>query len=171
MNAPVAPAALAAAYQRVKDILLESYPELAEDDPALIDTLDGQTALADVVAALVRRAREDDAKAEAVRKIEGDNAARRARFEYRSERQMTAALFLMEQVGRTKVEAPDLTISLRHNPPRVEVYDPDALPAAYVKITKSPDKASLREALANDGAEIPGARLGNGSSSLSVRAR
>lgn len=168
MNAPVAPAALAASYARIKEQLLSDHPELASDDQALIDTLDGQSDLADVVAMLVRKAREDDAHAKALKSIEADNEARRHRYERRAERKMDAALSLMEQVGRATVDAPDCTVSIRHNPPKAEVYDLDALPAAYVRITRTPDRNKLREAMAMDKAEIPGARLGNGSTSLRV---
>jgi hypothetical protein len=70
----------------------------------------------------------------------------------------------MERAGIEKIECPMFSISIRKNPPAVEVLDTSALPAAYWRTPEprppvaAPDKTSIKAALAK-GEEVPGARL------------
>ncbi len=70
----------------------------------------------------------------------------------------------MERAGIEKIDCPMFSISIRKNPPAVEVDDTSALPAAYWRTPEpkppvaAPDKTAIKAALAK-GEEVPGARL------------
>ena len=70
----------------------------------------------------------------------------------------------MERSGIQKITCPLFSLSIRHNPPAVEVLDSAALPPVYWR-TPEPrppvaviDKLAIKQAL-QAGKEVPGARL------------
>lgn len=163
-------AALKEEYNRQRANLLESFPELADDPVALTDTLDGLTSLSDTLADFIRAAMDDDALAEALSSRMKDMAERKSRLQARADKRRAIALALMSAVEMPRVEMPEFTASPRMSPPKVVVTEEALLPDAFVRVTKAPDKVALREALAR-GENIPGAMLGNGHLSLSVRTK
>lgn len=66
--------------------------------------------------------------------------------------------FHMEATGIQKIEAPLFSISLRTNPPSVEVFDEAQVPEEFLVPKYSVSKTLLKEAM-KDGKEIPGARM------------
>lgn len=70
----------------------------------------------------------------------------------------------MERAGIEKIDCPMFCISIRKNPPAVEVDDTSALPAAFWRTPEpkppvaAPDKAAIKAALSK-GEAVPGARL------------
>lgn len=70
----------------------------------------------------------------------------------------------MEHAGIQKIECPMFSISIKHNPPAVEVIDSMSLPAEYWRTPEpkppvaAPDKAAIKAAL-QAGKEVTGARL------------
>lgn len=70
----------------------------------------------------------------------------------------------MERAGIEKIDCPMFSISIRKNPPAVEVDDTSALPAAFWRTPEpkppvaAPDKAAIKAALSK-GDAVPGARL------------
>ena len=70
----------------------------------------------------------------------------------------------MERAGIEKIECPMFSISIRKNPPAVEVLDTAELPAAFWRTPEpkppvaAPDKAAIKAALTK-GESVPGARL------------
>ena len=64
----------------------------------------------------------------------------------------------MQAMGMTKIETPLFSISVRTNPPSVEVFDEAQIPTEYMAIKYAVSKTALKEAMAA-GAEIPGARM------------
>lgn len=70
----------------------------------------------------------------------------------------------MERAGIEKIECPLFKLSIKKNPPSVEVIDPLSLPAEFWRTPEpkppvpAPDKAAIKAAL-QDGKEVPGARL------------
>lgn len=164
MNAPF----LIAEYKRIRESLLTQFPELAEDETALIDTIDGETGALDAVAYLVRSAREDEATAKALSDMLGDMRERKARFERRADTRRAGALAMMEALGVRKVERPDFSASIRQTPPKVEIVDERLLPDHFIRLTPSPEKSAIAEAL-KAGKVVQGAVLSNGGNSISVR--
>jgi len=73
----------------------------------------------------------------------------------------------MERSGIQKITCPLFSLSIRHNPPAVEVLDAAALPLSYWRTPEpkppvaAPDKAAIKAAL-QAGTEVPGARLVQG---------
>ena len=70
----------------------------------------------------------------------------------------------MEALEIERIECPLFQISIRKNPPAVDVFDPLSLPAQYMVVPapKPPVAAPDRKAIAaaiKAGADIPGARL------------
>lgn len=70
----------------------------------------------------------------------------------------------MERAGIEKIDCPMFSISIRKNPPAVEVDDTSALPAQFWRTPEpkppvaAPDKAAIKAALTK-GDDVPGARL------------
>lgn len=161
-------AMLAAEYRRQRDSLLATFPELAEDEQTLADTLEGETELPDIIAKLIRDAREDKAMADALGVMIGEMGERRTRLGDRASKRKSFAMALMQAVGLRKIEQADFTASIRNGTAKVIVTDEDCVPAAYCKVVRSPDKTAIKEALQR-GTAIPGALMSNGEPSLSTR--
>lgn len=163
-------AALTAQYRQWRDDLLAEFPELADDDETLADTLEGQTDLPTVIARFIRDARRDEALADGLATLIKDEQERKSRLGARADKRRRIALSLMQAVEMGKLEQPDFTASVRRVPPGVVITDEAVLPDSYVKTVRQPDKTALREALGR-GEEVPGATLGNGSETLTIRSR
>lgn len=163
-------AALTQQYLRLRDDLLAEYPELADDGITLADTLEGESDLPTVIGRFIRDARRDEALADGLGVLIKDEQERKSRLGARADKRRRIALALMNAVELPKIEAPDFTASVRFVPPRVEIADETALPDTYCKLTRTPDKNAIKEALGR-GEEIPGAFLGNGSETLTIRTR
>ena len=67
-------------------------------------------------------------------------------------------LFNMQQTGIQKIEAPLFSISIRTNPPSVDVFDESQVPNEYMVPKYTISKTLIKEAL-SAGKEIPGARM------------
>lgn len=163
-------AALSEDYKRQKAGLLEAYPELREDPQALADTLEGISDLKDVAARFICDALDDDALAEALNARIDAMTERRRRLSERAAKRKAIALSLMSGVDMPRLDHPEFTASVRMSPPKVMVTDENAIPDAFVRITRAPNKTALRDALER-GEDIPGASLSNGSQTLQVRTR
>jgi hypothetical protein len=160
-------------FAQMRERLLALHPSLAEDDTALMDTLDGETEFFDVALALFESMENDKLMAAALKERIGDMRERLARLEARAEAKRGTLAQAMQDAGVPKIEAPQATLSLRHNAPGVGVViiDEAALPSEYLveKITHSPDKPSIRAAL--EKGPVLGAMLSNPSMSLAVRTK
>ena len=75
--------------------------------------------------------------------------------------------YLLENMQRMEIEridCPLFSITIRKNPPSVDIYDPLSLPAQYMVTPEpkppvaAPDKSAIKKAI-QAGAEIPGAKL------------
>ena len=71
----------------------------------------------------------------------------------------------MEACGITKIESPYLTLTIKKNPPSVQIERDDLIPAQYMKQPEppppSPDKKAIGEAL-KAGEIVPGCSLKTG---------
>lgn len=168
MNAPILPNALAELWRRQREAILVEYPDI--DETTLADTLDGNSMLPDMLAGMVRIARERDAQALALKSMIGDMQERKARFERGAERLREAVFLLMEQAGIPKIERPDFSASIRNNPARVIITDEATVPDQYCRISRLPNLNDIRAAL-KDNIAIPGVTLGNGGRSIAVRVK
>lgn len=156
-------------YSELRERLIAQYG-LEEDEPALLDTLSGETDLEEGIATVLRAAQRAEADADAVEAIMDGNKARKARHEARAERLRASVAQAMSDAGLKTIRAPDMTVSLRAVKPKLVIDDRKALPACHLVevVTHEPNKDAIRDALAA-GEAVPGARLTNGGHSISVR--
>lgn len=143
---------------------------ITEEDPDFAELLENEADALETLRHMLRRARLDEADAEATKSIETQLKDRRARLLARAESLRHAVMNAMSELALTKLPAPDMTVSLRTGKPSVDVTDLSKLPERYVRVKVEADKAAIRAAL-DDGEDIPGVTLGNASPVLTVRTR
>ena len=133
------------------------------DPQALADTLEGlegQIELkAQSVAMVVRNL---EADAEAIAEAAKQMQLRARRLEERADAIKTYLLTNMQATGITKISCKYFTISLRKNPPRVDISDEAAIPDRFRVWPDPPppaiDRKALLEAL-KKGEAVPGAGI------------
>lgn len=150
------------------DNLLAAYPDLQDDADLRGDMLEGSTAAYDVLTRLVNIERDADSMSKAIAERIRDLSSRKARAEKRKDAMRLMMLRIMRAIGAPKVNLVEATVSITKGRDSVEVTDADALPDAYVRIERVPDKKALATALAND--NVPGARMRSGEETITVRA-
>ena len=146
---------------------------IAEDDPeteiSIVDDLPEEAAaVRAAILSVGRQARETAELAKMARKMAQETTERAQRFERRSDQMRQLLLAAMDALGDRKIEGPDVTIGLRAGVPSVAVTDEAKIPDQYWKITRSLDKAAIRDDL-KQGVVIDGAALSNGLPSVSIR--
>jgi hypothetical protein len=152
----------------IREHLLSEFPDL--DPTTLRDTIDGESALLDVVAGLLTDALDDEYTCEAITMSIKDRQARRDRYEHRAVKRREAALKIMQAIGERKLERPEFTASIRALPPSVVVDTPELVPTAYCRVKYDPNKGMIKDAIAL-GINVAGARMTNGGETLSLRVR
>src|SRR5690348_16454666 len=105
MTAPIQNAAQITA--QIKDRLLAEFPELAEDEVALFDTLEGLTDFNEIAVKLIQSAEDDAAFADALGCRIATMQERRERFKKRHAAKRALVASAMETVGVKKIEAPE----------------------------------------------------------------
>ena len=152
-----------------RDRLLAEQPDLATDEDALIAALGAEGVEAeDLIDRMIRAALEAEANEAAVDARMAQLQTRAVRYAKQAEAWRGAAFAAMDVLGITKRKTPEFSASVRAARPGVVITDEAALPDKYIRITRTPDKAKLRDELAA-GVVIPGAELANGTPSLSIR--
>lgn len=77
----------------------------------------------------------------------------------------------MVRAGISNIECPQFALSIRKNPPRVEITQPELIPDEYMRMPPvpmpEPDKAAIKKAL-QAGTEVPGCGLKT-STSLQIK--
>lgn len=156
-------------YKTLRERLTTAY-DLEDDDPVLLDTLEGETNLHDRIAAVCREAQEVAAQADALSEIIKRNKERLTRLEKRSDYLRDQAAWAMQEAGLTKISAPDLTISVRNGKPKVVVTGDAVDPYTRTKTIVEPDKEAIKEAL-EQGVTLDFAFLSNPQPVLTVRSK
>jgi hypothetical protein len=153
--------------------LLTDDADLAQDEEQLATLLGAETEdLAEIKTHLARAIVVADQMATVADAMGADLLARRNRYRRRVLSYKAALLAILDAVGASRFEAPDVTVSMRAGPPAVVVTDEKQLPERFFRIetTRKVDKAALNIAL-RDGEVIDGAMLSNGPTGLSVRSK
>lgn len=146
---------------------------LGDDDDLMNDMIEGETDVMERVSRLLRWMALQGANASALKEVESDFAARRARYDERVQWARTALLRFMDEVGLKKVERPEATLSTRDGSASVIYaadFDVEALAPSLVRTKKEADKAAIKAEL-EAGHEVTGARLSNGGRILTVRVK
>jgi hypothetical protein len=141
------------------------------DEETLRDTLEGISDLPEALAAVTRSYMDDLALAAALGMRISDMQERLSRFEVRAEKKRVLLTQVMERAQLKKLQEPDFTGSLRAIPPGLVVCNEADIPEVFWK--PQPPKLDRKGLLAALGAgqAIPGANLGNGGTTISVRTK
>jgi hypothetical protein len=75
---------------------------------------------------------------------------------------------LLALTGLKSVALAEAKVSVVNSPEKVIITDESAIPDAYMKITKEPNKTAIKNAI-KSGTNIPGATMSNGGTSIQVR--
>jgi len=156
-------------HKYLRQKLLAEFPET--DEETLSDTLEGLTDLHDKLAAIVRSQQEDRVLSLALKERIGEMQGRLGRIQERVTKKKDLVVTVMDRAGIKKLSEADFTASLRSTPRPLMISDEGAIPEEFWK-TPAPklEKKKLIDYLAND-QEVPGACLGNGGVTVSVRVR
>lgn len=152
----------------VRRRLLADDPDLADDERALRDMLDGETDVFDLVRRLIRFSLDAASLAEAAAARADKLTARRDRFKRRAESARAAAFGMMDALGERALSDAEFTVSIAQGKPGVIITDEAALPHDFVRVTRSPDKTAIAAALKAK-TPVPGAEITNGPPTLVVR--
>jgi hypothetical protein len=148
--------------------IFRTYPELEDDAELRADMLEGSTAAFDVLSRLVAIERDAESMAKATAGRIAELQARKARYERRQEAMRALMHRIMRAGDIPKAALAEATVSVRAVAPKVEIVDEALLPKWAVRVTVSPDKTAIKEALAA-GKTVKGARMGEAGETISVR--
>ena len=155
-------------YRIKRDVLLAQYPELADDEQALLDTLEGLTNVHEQLAAMLRSAVTDEALAHGLHEYQAKLADRKSSLIARAQRKRRIALHYMEDLNLKNLVVPDMTVTRKNVPPSVIITEPEKIPEHLMRVKREPDKTLIKEAIAN-GESVPGAEMSNGSETLQIK--
>jgi hypothetical protein len=133
------------------------------DDQTLSDTLEGMGGELELKAEnVVMFARNLEVTAAAIKDAEAQMAARRKAMESRAASLKRYVLENMQIAGIQKIEGPLFKLSIRENPPSVEVFELDLIPLEYMTQPEppppAPNKTAIKAAIAA-GVDVPGAKV------------
>lgn len=150
--------------------LVLNIKDVVGDDEEMIETaVEGETDLKEVISRAVDRIEEINGHRECLETRIKSLQERRDRFENQAERIKAAIHAAMGHAELRKLELATATLSIRAVPPKCEIVDESVVPSKFFK-PQDPklDKKAILDAL--KGKEfVPGARLTNGSETLSIR--
>ncbi len=156
-------------HQYLRNQLAAQFPDA--DEETLLDTLEGMTDLNGMIAAVARSRLEDLSLLGGLRRRMGDMQEHAARIEQRADKKKDVVASVMERAGVKKLTEPDFTLSLRITNPPLVVTDEGEIPEDFWKPqTPKLDRQGLINAL-KAGREVPGATLGSGGVTISVRTK
>ena len=144
---------LTANYQQIADYI-DSAEEL--DESLLIDTWESiDEAFEDKVISTAYVIKNNDADIETI-----SNEIRRLQKLKQTKANANNRLkgYNMMQLDKTKIKGDLFNVSVRNNAESVEILNESALPEDAFKVTRTPDKTAIKEALKN-GHDVDGATL------------
>lgn len=125
--------------------------EMDLDDQTFADTLESLSGDLEVKATNVAMfVRNLEASADAIKQAEKQMADRRKALEAKAERIRSYLLDNMLRVGISKIDTPYFSLSVRKNPPAVEVINLDAIPDEYLDIPPLPQPVLNKNRLKDD---------------------
>lgn len=153
--------------REINALLLE-YPQLADDEELLRDTLEGNTRFNEIMDRLLIEMRDNETLAEAAAARIGKLRERQTRLTHRMNFYRSLMHRLLTVTGIQSVALAEAKVSIMKSPEKVIITDESAVPDAFMKITKEPNKAAIKNAI-KSGTYVPGAALSNGGTSIAVR--
>jgi hypothetical protein len=156
-------------FNELRSRLIEADPEI--DETKLLDTLEGATNLHEALGEVIRSALDDEAMADSLKLRLEAMRGRLERIETTSARKREVALATMEEAGIEKILEPDFTVSLRVQPPGLQITNEADIPE-WFWIPQAPklDRRKVLEAI-KAGTAVMGAELANSRVNLVVRTK
>lgn len=163
--------AAAVTHAELRESLKREYG-LADDDDALVDTLDGISDLKEMLVWAARRVKELEAQSDGLKDYIGALRTRQDRIDGACQRLREQIAIAMLEAGETSLKDAAVTLSARIGPRKVIISDEAQLPAEFVRqrIVESPDKDAIKAEL-EAGRAVAGAQLSNGQPVLTMRVR
>jgi len=156
-------------YEYLRDRLATQFPEA--DEETLLDTLEGMTDLHEMIAAVIRARLDDLTLVAALKSRISSMQDRLSRIGLRAETMKDVVVSVMDRAGIRKIAEADFTLTLRPTNPPLEIINEGLIPDKFWKHPAPRlDRAGLIGAL-KEGNSVPGAALGNGGLTISVRSR
>lgn len=146
---------------------------LGEDaDPKLLlDTIEGETNLAEACVVVLEQTHEDEILVEGLKAKIDELQTRKGRMEKSIDSRRGIILMAMDKAGLQTIKSPLGTMTARPTPPKATITDEALIPAKFWKPSDPKlDRAAVAEAL-KAGEAVPGAALSNGGVSLSIRTK
>jgi hypothetical protein len=153
---------IAAEYRQACEVLAD----LDMDAQTVADTLEGMSGDLEVKAAnVVGFTRNLEALSVAIKAEEERLSGRRKAIERRVAALQAYTLNCLQLAGIQKLEGPRFKITVRDNPPAVDVFDAAQIPVEFMRQPEppppTPDKTAIKAAL-KAGKDVPGAKLTQG---------
>lgn len=148
--------------------LLAEYPQLKDDEDLFRDTLEGNTRFNEIMDRLLSELRDNETLAEAAAQRIGKIRERQTRMTHRVQFYRGLMHRLLSITGLKSVALGEAKISVVNSPDKVIITDESAIPDAFCKIIKEPNKTAIKNAIKN-GQYVPGATLSNGGTTIQVR--
>jgi hypothetical protein len=149
--------------------LTAQYPDT--DEETLLDTLEGITDLHEAISAVMRARLDDLTLASALKSRINNMQERLSRIDTRAEAMKAAIVTVMDRAGIKKITDPEFTLTLRPVSPGLELINETLIPEEFW--TPQPPRLNRRDLLntLKAGDAVPGAVLGNGGMTISVRTK
>lgn len=160
----------AAADAALREALLREFPTLADDEPALIDTLDGISDFPERCRALIVSHLDDKAMVAALSIRVDEMQGRAARLTERAQRKKLLVQAAMQAAARKRFEFPEATLTMGKGRAKVIITDAEKVPDKFCKTERTPKKSEIHDAI-EAGETVPGAELSNAEPTLSVRGK
>lgn len=142
--------------------------ELADDERAYLDMLEGETDLYEWVRRLLERIEECEGDVAALAMQIADRQERKQRAQDRIAANREAIMALLQCARLDKLVLPEATLSLRAVPPKPIVSDEAAVPDELCRFRRAPDMSAIK-AEVEAGRAVSGVTLDNGGNSLTIR--
>lgn len=154
--------ALASEYEQMANKLME----MDLDEQTIRDTLEGCSGELEVKAVNVGMfIRNLEANAEQIKLAEKAMADRRKVIEKKAESVKQYLFDNMKRVEITKIDSPYFTLTIKKNPPKLVIDNPDEIPQEFIVTPPppppAPDSAAIKDAL-KKGIDVAGAHLEQG---------
>lgn len=142
---------------------IEKLGDLDLPDDAIADTLEGMEGEITVKARSIAAFAADlDTTAAAMKDAEARMKARRVAVERRAERLRHYLLSGMQYAGIERIDGPEFCLRIKSNPPKVDVFQPELIPAHLLRTPEPPPAEPNKTAIAAElkaGRDVPGCRL------------
>ena len=155
--------------QAAKTLLAQMADILGDDDNAKRDAVEGETSLREAIAAAVKQIGEDEAAVLGISEYVSSLSDRRERLKQRIANMRTAVCVALEQAHEKTLETPFGTVTLKSTPKSAIITEEADIPSIYWRdCAPELDKTAITKAL-KEGAQIAGAVLSNGGSTISIK--